>query len=95
MESGSTATVMFLRNDKLFVSHVGDSSLVTNLTLYKIISLLLISMMALSVSSMQVLSRSGKPEMLTNSHRPYGTNKVSLQEIKRIKEAGGWVCLIS
>lgn len=65
IESGSTATVMFLRNDKLFVSHVGDSSL--------------------------VLSRSGKPEMLTNSHRPYGTNKVSLQEIKRIKEAGGWI----
>ncbi|KAG9155475.1 hypothetical protein Leryth_009896 [Lithospermum erythrorhizon] len=64
-ESGSTATVMLLRNDKLFVSHVGDSSL--------------------------VLSRSGKPEVLTNSHRPYGTNKVSLQEIKRIKEAGGWV----
>lgn len=41
---------------------------------------------------MQVLSRSGKAEILTNPHRPYGSNKVSLQEIKRIREAGGWVC---
>lgn len=42
----------------------------------------------------QVLSRSGKAEALTNSHRPYGSNKVSLEEIRRIKEAGGWVsCL--
>lgn len=41
---------------------------------------------------MQALSRLGKTEVLTSSHRPYGSNKVSLQEIKRIKEAGGWVC---
>lgn len=41
---------------------------------------------------LQVLSRSGKAEVLTNPHRPYGNNKVSLQEIKRIREAGGWVC---
>lgn len=40
----------------------------------------------------QVLSQSGKAEELTNSHRPYGRNKVSLQEIKRIRESGGWVC---
>ncbi|KAJ0045554.1 hypothetical protein Pint_05087 [Pistacia integerrima] len=39
-----------------------------------------------------VLSRSGKAEILTNPHRPYGSNKVSLQEIRRIREAGGWVC---
>ncbi|GMH08877.1 hypothetical protein Nepgr_010717 [Nepenthes gracilis] len=38
-----------------------------------------------------VLSRSGRPEMLTNPHRPYGKNKVSLQEIRRIREAGGWI----
>ncbi|KAL8240802.1 hypothetical protein R6Q59_014157 [Mikania micrantha] len=38
-----------------------------------------------------VLSQSGKAEELTNSHRPYGRNKVSLQEIKRIREAGGWI----
>lgn len=43
----------------------------------------------------QVLSRSGKAEVLTNSHRPYGSNKVSLQEIRRIREAGGWVCLFN
>ena len=41
---------------------------------------------------MKVLSRSGKPEVLTNPHRPYGSNKSSLQEIRRIREAGGWVC---
>lgn len=41
---------------------------------------------------MQVLSRSGKPEVLSNPHRPYGSNKASLQEIKRVRDAGGWVC---
>ncbi|CAN4089534.1 unnamed protein product [Withania somnifera] len=38
-----------------------------------------------------VLSRSGKAEVLTNSHRPYGNNKVSLQETRNINEAGGWI----
>ncbi|PIA34814.1 hypothetical protein AQUCO_03700235v1, partial [Aquilegia coerulea] len=38
-----------------------------------------------------VLSCSGKAEILTNPHRPYGNNKVSLQEIRRIREAGGWI----
>ncbi|XP_044508326.1 protein phosphatase 2C 57 [Mangifera indica] len=38
-----------------------------------------------------VLSRSGQAETLTNPHRPYGSNKVSLQEIRRIREAGGWI----
>lgn len=38
-----------------------------------------------------VLSRSGKPEVLTSPHRPYGSNKASLQEIRRIREAGGWI----
>ncbi|KAL0358864.1 UNVERIFIED_CONTAM: protein phosphatase 2C 57 [Sesamum angustifolium] len=64
-ESGSTATAIFIREDVLFISHVGDSCL--------------------------VLSRSGKTEVLTDSHRPYGNNKVSLQEIRRIREAGGWI----
>ncbi|KAK2992756.1 hypothetical protein RJ640_023269 [Escallonia rubra] len=41
--------------------------------------------------SSAVLSRSGKAEVLTDSHRPYGRTKVSLQEIKRINEAGGWI----
>ncbi|KAM7467677.1 hypothetical protein LguiB_015239 [Lonicera macranthoides] len=41
--------------------------------------------------SCAALSRLGKTEVLTSSHRPYGSNKVSLQEIKRIKEAGGWI----
>ncbi|KAL5539335.1 hypothetical protein UlMin_024317 [Ulmus minor] len=63
--SGSTATVLFIGNDRLFISHIGDSSV--------------------------VLSRSGKAELLTNPHRPYGNNNVSLQEIKRIREAGGWI----
>jgi len=43
----------------------------------------------------QVLSRSGKMEVLTDAHRPYGSNKISLQEIKRIREAGGWVCFLA
>ncbi|KAK3008528.1 hypothetical protein RJ639_013267 [Escallonia herrerae] len=41
--------------------------------------------------SSAVLSRSGKAEVLTDSHRPYGRTKVSLQEIRRINEAGGWI----
>ncbi|KAL4594755.1 hypothetical protein ACB092_12G042100 [Castanea dentata] len=64
-ESGSTATVMFLGNDTLFISHVGDSCV--------------------------ALSRSGKTEVLTNPHRPYGSNRASLQEIKRVRDAGGWI----
>ncbi|KAH7854467.1 hypothetical protein Vadar_014136 [Vaccinium darrowii] len=65
VESGSTATVLFIGNERIFVAHVGDSCV--------------------------VLSRSGKAEILTNPHRPYGRNRVSLQEIKRIREAGGWI----
>ncbi|KAK1269641.1 putative protein phosphatase 2C 5 [Acorus gramineus] len=37
-----------------------------------------------------VISRSGRAEVLTGPHRPYGNNMVSLGEIKRIREAGGW-----
>lgn len=44
---------------------------------------------------MQVLSRSGKMEVLTDAHRPYGSNKISLQEIRRVREAGGWVCFLA
>ncbi|KAH9780156.1 protein phosphatase 2C 57 [Citrus sinensis] len=34
-----------------------------------------------------VLSRTGKADVLTNPHRPYGSGQVSLQEIRRIREA--------
>ncbi|KAA0050523.1 protein phosphatase 2C 57 isoform X1 [Cucumis melo var. makuwa] len=64
-ESGATATVAFIRNDVLFISHLGDSCV--------------------------VLSRSGGAQVLTSSHRPYGNNSTSLQEIRRIREAGGWI----
>ncbi|TQD69156.1 hypothetical protein C1H46_045311 [Malus baccata] len=64
-ESGSTATLMFVGNDTLVISHVGDSCVVQ--------------------------SCSGKAEVLTHPHRPYGSNKASLQEIKRIREEGGWL----
>ncbi|XP_028790758.1 protein phosphatase 2C 57 isoform X1 [Neltuma alba] len=64
-ESGATATAMFVRDDVLLISHLGDSS--------------------------AVLSRAGRAEELTSPHRPYGSNKFSLQEIKRIREAGGWI----
>ncbi|KAJ8492446.1 hypothetical protein OPV22_014167 [Ensete ventricosum] len=65
VESGATATVMFLRNDILIISHIGDSCV--------------------------VISRTGKAEALTNPHRPYGKNRVSLEEIKRVRAAGGWI----
>uniref|UniRef100_A0A0D6R063 protein-serine/threonine phosphatase n=1 Tax=Araucaria cunninghamii TaxID=56994 RepID=A0A0D6R063_ARACU len=65
VESGSTATVMFVGGDRLIVSHIGDSAV--------------------------VISRSGKAVQITNPHRPYGNSKVSLNEIRRVKEAGGWV----
>ncbi|KAJ1388499.1 hypothetical protein SESBI_39075 [Sesbania bispinosa] len=64
-ESGATATTVFIGDDNLLISHLGDSS--------------------------AVLCRSGKAEVLTIPHRPYGNNKTSLQEIKRIREAGGWL----
>ncbi|KAJ0971745.1 hypothetical protein J5N97_019704 [Dioscorea zingiberensis] len=63
--SGATATVMFVRNDFLIISHVGDSCV--------------------------VLSRNGKAEVLTSPHRPYGNNRASLEEVKRIRAAGGWI----
>lgn len=65
IESGSTATAIFVREDVMFVSHVGDSCV--------------------------ALSRGGKSEVLTGSHRPYGNNKAALQEIRRILQAGGWI----
>ncbi|KAB5524088.1 hypothetical protein DKX38_021837 [Salix brachista] len=68
-QSGSTATAMFIGNEKLVISHIGDTSV--------------------------VLSRSGKMEVLTDAHRPYGSNKISLQEIRRVREAGGWVCFLA
>ncbi|KAJ4820952.1 Protein phosphatase 2C [Rhynchospora pubera] len=64
-ESGATSTVMFIRNDLLIVSHLGDSAV--------------------------VISRGGRAEVLTNTHRPYGNNRVSLEEVKRIRAAGGWI----
>lgn len=96
-ESGSTATAIFLRNDVLFISHVGDSCVVYNCSLIFIKELYFVldikDKLPQFASIMQSLSRSGKAEVLTNSHRPYGNNKVSLREIRRIREAGGWVCI--
>lgn len=65
LESGSTATVMFLGSDSLIVAHVGDSR--------------------------AVISRAGKAEVVCGDHRPYGNSKTSLAEIKRIRQAGGWI----
>lgn len=65
IESGSTATVIFLGADCLIVAHVGDSRV--------------------------VISRAGKPEVLCGDHRPYGKSKTALAEIKRIRQAGGWI----
>ncbi|KAJ6853583.1 putative protein phosphatase 2C 5 isoform X2 [Iris pallida] len=65
VDSGATATVMFLGKDVLIISHVGDSCV--------------------------AISRTGKAEVLTSPHRPYGNNRVSLEEVKRIRAAGGWI----
>ncbi|XP_020269241.1 probable protein phosphatase 2C 5 isoform X4 [Asparagus officinalis] len=59
VDSGATATVMFLGKGVLIISHV--------------------------------ISRTGKAEILTGPHRPYGNNRVSLEEVKRIRAAGGWI----
>lgn len=106
-ESGSTATTIFVRDDALFISHVGDSCVVclqhfifTNFMIglcnrgetRVFLEVLKMSCFLNFPPAMQALSRSGKTEVLTDSHRPYGNNKVSLQEIRRIREAGGWVC---
>ncbi|KAA3459947.1 protein phosphatase 2C 57 [Gossypium australe] len=87
-ESGSTATVMLIGNEVLFISHVGDSC----------VALFLVSPFARHHFAHQyysvhapVLSCAGKVQVLTDSHRPYGSNKASLQEIRRIREAGGWI----
>ncbi|RZC17988.1 Protein phosphatase 2C 57 [Glycine soja] len=63
-ESGATATTVFIGDDELLISHIGDSTV--------------------------VLCRSGKAEVLTSPHRPIGSNKTSLDEIRRVREAGGW-----
>eukprot|EP00249_Psilotum_nudum_P019843 c27443_g1_i2 orf=661-1476(+) len=65
LESGSTATVMFLKSDRLIVAHVGDSQ--------------------------AIICRHGKAEFLTEVHRPFGNNNAAFSEIKRIKDAGGWI----
>ncbi|XP_073394572.1 protein phosphatase 2C 57 isoform X6 [Physcomitrium patens] len=62
-ESGSTATVLFVRSNRFVVAHVGDSR--------------------------AVLSRNGIAQNLTSDHRPFGRDKKSFLEIKRIQEAGG------
>ncbi|KAL5192606.1 Protein phosphatase 2C 57 [Glycine soja] len=64
-ESGATATTVFIGDDELLISHIGDSTV--------------------------VLCRSGKAEVLTSPHRPIGSNKTSLDEIRRVREAGGWI----
>ncbi|KAH1245580.1 Protein phosphatase 2C 57 [Glycine max] len=64
-ESGATSTAVFIGDDELLISHIGDSS--------------------------AVLCRSGKAEVLTSPHRPIGSSKTSLHEIRRVREAGGWI----
>lgn len=38
-----------------------------------------------------MLCRNGKAQDLTSDHRPFGRDKKSFLEVKRIQEAGGWV----
>ena len=46
-----------------------------------------------SEDTWQVISRLGKPEVVGGDHRPYGKSKTALEEIKRIRKAGGWVSI--
>ncbi|MCO5600126.1 hypothetical protein L7F22_054234 [Adiantum nelumboides] len=38
-----------------------------------------------------VIARGGKADVLCGDHRPYGKSKTALEEIKRIRHAGGWI----
>lgn len=100
---------MFLGKGVLIISHVGDSSVVFcySLNAVHILASMYSRKLAflncemtmssffpfVEISWMQVISRTGKAEILTGPHRPYGNNRVSLEEVKRIRAAGGWVCL--
>ena len=97
-DSGATATALFLRNDVLVVSHIGDSCLVIafpplSTCLSSYYHVYCYNNMVLNVDQ-QVVSRGGRPQSLTNFHRPYGNNKTSLEEVKRIRAVGGWVCFL-
>lgn len=41
--------------------------------------------------SRAVMSRGGKAVDLSSEHRPYGKTSISVREIARIKDAGGWI----
>ncbi|KAF1865340.1 hypothetical protein Lal_00004714 [Lupinus albus] len=90
-ESGATATAVFIGDDKLLVSHIGDSSVVCIISSYMLHLTPEFDEKTYFIYISVVLCRSGKAEMLTSPHRPYGNSKASLQEIKRIREAGGWI----
>lgn len=49
------------------------------------------TLLELNEHGVQVLSRNGKAQDLTSDHRPFGRDKKSFLEVKRIQEAGGWV----
>ncbi|CAI9086926.1 OLC1v1020862C6 [Oldenlandia corymbosa var. corymbosa] len=94
VESGSTATVILIGDKLMIIAHVGDSSVVSSCTLCDFCFSVRGSehrLMRFIVLFLKVLSRSGKAEVLTNSHRPYGRDQTSLQEIRRVREAGGWI----
>ncbi|KAI5069646.1 hypothetical protein GOP47_0015947 [Adiantum capillus-veneris] len=38
-----------------------------------------------------VIARGGKADVVCGDHRPYGKSKTALEEIKRIRQAGGWI----
>ncbi|MCO5549182.1 hypothetical protein L7F22_002648 [Adiantum nelumboides] len=42
-------------------------------------------------AALMVIARGGKVDVLCGDHRPYGKSKTALEEIKRIRHAGGWI----
>ncbi|GAB2221890.1 hypothetical protein Droror1_Dr00013083 [Drosera rotundifolia] len=74
--------------DRLGTSEVEDESGSTATAMFIQNDMLIIAHVG---DSSLVLARSGKSEVLTNPHRPYGTSTMSLLEVRRVRDAGGWV----
>ncbi|KAL9250236.1 phosphatase 2C 57-like protein [Drosera capensis] len=74
--------------DRLGMTEVEDESGSTATAMFIQNDMLVIAHVG---DSSLVLARSGKAEVLTNPHRPYGTSTMSLLEVRRVRDAGGWV----
>ncbi|KAL9256301.1 phosphatase 2C 57-like protein [Drosera capensis] len=74
--------------DRLGTSEVEDQSGSTATAMFIQNDMLIIAHVG---DSSLVLTRSGKSEVLANPHQPYETSTMSLLEVRRVRDAGGWV----